>query len=296
MSPSAYKARYERLQVPLANDGTAEVRVNQYRRRGQAGQDVDEAASKAFFDSLRKHHVDMQLRVDPGARSFRILHRSRDSSFKVTEQTQTGPENVGSDFLKQLSVMARYVFVGKGAPEHCQLVLQLVDHWKLAPDGLQSYADKALGLDCNGFVGNYLWHANRGQSWSSLGLGKHEEGPDVSIDGYFDRRKSIRRWQDLSPARSYIMGLVDAATGRVVPGGSEGDPGHIAITEPGRTRPATPSQGPAVWAVESTAAHHPGLWESWYSLLSVDGSGIFTLKREAMIPDHQIRSFRIAPV
>jgi len=116
MSPSAYKARYERLQVPLANDGTAEVRVNQYRRRGQAGQDVDEAASKAFFDSLRKHHVDMQLRVDPGARSFRILHRSRDSSFKVTEQTQTGPENVGSDFLKQLSVMARYVLVGKGAP------------------------------------------------------------------------------------------------------------------------------------------------------------------------------------
>jgi hypothetical protein len=255
---------------------------------------VNEAARKAFFDSLSKHHVDMELRVEPGARSFRILHRNRDSTFAVTQQTVMGPEKVGSDFLKQISVMARYAFVGKGAPEHCQLVLQLVDHWKLAPDGLQSYADNVLGLDCNGFVGNYLWHANRQQSWSSLGLGKHQEGPDVSIDGYFDRRKAIRRWEDLNPARSYIMGLVKA--GKVVPGGSALNAGHIAITEPGRFRLATADQRPAVWAVESTAAHDPGLWESWYSFLSVDPSGVFTMKREEMIAGHQIVTFRIAPV
>jgi hypothetical protein len=296
MSPAAYKARYVHLTVPLANGATTEVRVNQYRRRGQPGQDVDEAASKAFFDSLSKYHVDMQLRVDPGARTFRVVHRNQDSSFKVTEQTQSGPEKVGDDFSKQISGMARYVFVGKGAPEHCQILLQLVDHWKLAPDGLQIYADKALGLDCNGFVGNYLWHANRQQSWTSLGLGHHEEGPDMSIDGYFDRRKPIRRWEELNPARSYLLGLVDGA-GHIIPGGSGGaDPGHIAITEPGRFRPATPSQPPAVWAVESTAAHDPGLWESWYSLLSVDHSGIFTFKREEMKPGHQIKMFRIAPV
>jgi hypothetical protein len=295
VSPVSYKARYEHLQVPLVNGGPAEIRVNKYRLRGLPGHDVDEAASKAFFDSLSRHHVDMELRVDPGARYFRVLHRNRDSSFAVTEHTETGLEKVGSEFLKQLSVMARYVFAGKGAPEHCQLVLQLVNHWKLAPDGLQSYADKSLGLDCNGFVGNFLWHANRQQSWSNLGLGKHDEGPDVSIDGYFDRRKSISRWEDLIPGRSYIMGLVDAA-GHVVPGGSAFNAGHIVVTEPGRFRRATLTEPPAVWAVESTAAHEPGLWESWYSFLNVDRSGIFTIKREEMITGHQIVKFRIAPV
>ncbi|MBZ5618343.1 MAG: hypothetical protein LAQ69_06350 [Acidobacteriia bacterium] len=294
MSPSGYKTRYEKLQVLLADGGTAEVSVNQYRLRGLPGHDVDEAASKAFFNSLSKHHVDMELRVDPGARSFRILQRNRDSSFAVKEQTVTGPEKVGSDFLKQLSAMARYVFVGKGAPEHCQLVLQLVDHWDLAPDGLQKYADKALGLDCNGFVGNYLWHVNRQLSWTNLGIAKHQEGPDVSIDGYFDHRKAIRRWDELNPARSYIMGKVDPR-GHVIPGGSVKNAGHIVITQPGRFRPASRGRGPAVWAVESTASHDPGLWESWYSVVSVNGSGIFTMNRESMT-DHKIVDFKIASV
>ena len=295
MSPTAYKQRYEHLQVPLADGGTTEIRVNRYRLRGLPGHDVDEAASKAFSDSLSKHHVDMELRVDPGTRYFRVLHQSRDSSFTVTEQTQTGPEKVESEFFKQISGMARYVFAGKGAPKHCQLVLQLVDHWNLAPSGLQSYADKSLGLDCNGFVGNYLWHAFRQQSWSNLGLRKHDEGPDVSIDGYFDRRKAIKRWADLNPSRSYIMGKVNAV-GQVIPGGSAANAGHIAITEPGRFRRATATEPPAVWAVESTAAHEPGLWESWYSFLNVDPSGIFTINREDMISGHQIVKFKIAPV
>jgi len=38
------------------------------------------------------------------------------------------------------------------------------------------------------------------------------------------------------------------------------------------------------------------LWESWYSVRSVDGSGIFTMNREAMIAGHQIKRFKIAPV
>ncbi|MCC6368854.1 MAG: hypothetical protein IT165_35480 [Bryobacterales bacterium] len=295
MSPAAYKARYEHLQVPLANGGTVEMRVNQYRLRGLPGHDVDEAALKAFLEALRKHHVDMELRVDPGARGFRILHRNRDSSFRVTEQTVTGPEKVKADFLEKLSVMARYVFVGKGAPEHCQIVLQLVDHWKLAPDGLQIYADNALGLDCNGFVGNYLWHASHQQDWGSLGISRHQEGPDVSIDGYFDRRRAIRKWEDLNPAHSYIMGKVDDA-GHVIPGGSVRNAGHIVITEPGRIRQGSGAQPPAVWAVESTAAHNPGLWESWYSFLGVDRAGDFTIRREDMIAGHQVMKFRIAPV
>lgn len=294
MSPSGYKARYEQLQVPLANGCTIGIRVNRYRLKGLPGHDVDEAAWQAFHRTLIKNHVDMELRVDPGARSFRVLNRNRDSSFAVTEQTVTGTEKVDADFFKKLAGMARYCFLGKGAPEHCQLVLQLVDHWKLAPSGLQAYADKALGLDCNGFVGNYLWHVNRQQNWNSLGLAKGQEGPDVSIDGYFDHRKAIHRWEDMNPERSYIMGMVDPS-GRVVPGGSAKNAGHIVITQPGGLRSASNGQGPMLLAVESTASHEPGLCESWYRLLSVSRSGIFKFNREAM-SNHQIVDFKIAPV
>jgi len=282
MTPTAYKARYEKLQVPLADGTVSEVTVNQYRLRGLPGHDVNVAAEKAFFNALEKHHVDMQLRVDPGTRSLRILHRNRDSSFSVTEQTQSGPENVNASFLKQISTMARYVFVGKGAPEHCQLILQLVDHWKLAPAGLQDYANKALGLDCNGFVGNYILHGKRQADWTSLGVGNHDEGPDMSIDGFFDHRTPVTRQQDLSPARSYILGMVNAANLVIPGGGSVADAGHIVITEPGRFRPGTPGQRPGLGAVESTAGHDPGLWESWYSIVKDHGSGIYTVDREAM--------------
>jgi hypothetical protein len=295
MSPAQYKARYEQLQVPLDDGSVTEVCVNQYRIKGLAGHDVDEARWKTFYNALNKHHVDMELRVDPGARSYRVLHRNRDSSFGVTQQTVTGPEKVGEGFLKRIAGMARYCFLGKGAPEHCQIVLQLVEHWNLAPEGLQKYADKALGLDCNGFVGNYLWHGTREQSWDSLGLAKGEEGPDVSIDGYFDRRKAIRKWEDLNPVRPHILGLVGPG-GNIIPGGSLATAGHIAITQPGALRPGTAGQRPAVWVVECTAGHDPGLVESWYSFLSVNRAGVFTLKRESMKAGSQVLNFKIAPV
>ena len=181
MDPSGYKARYEHLQVPLASGGITEICVNQYKLKGLPGHDVDEAASSAFLAALRKNHVDMELRVDPGARSFKILSRSRDSSFAVNQQTVTGPEKVGADFLSKLAGMARYCFLGKGAPEHCQLVLQLVEHWKLAPAGLQAYANKALGLDCNGFVGNFLWHANRHRAGVVSDLPKARKVPTSQL-------------------------------------------------------------------------------------------------------------------
>jgi len=295
VSPAAYKERYEQLQVPLADGSVKEVRVNRYRLKGMPGHDVDEVRWQAFYAKLAKNRVDMQLRVDAGARSYRVLHRNRDSSFSVHDQTVTGPERVDDGFLKKIAGMARYCFVGKGAPEHCQIVLQLVDHWKLAPEGLQTYADKALGLDCNGFVGNYLWHAHWRQEWTDLGLNRGEEGPDVTIDGYFDRRKAISRWEDLNPVRSYILGMVDAA-GTIIPGGSLANAGHIAITQPGGMRPGTAGQRPAVWVVESTAGHDPGLVASWYSFLTVNRRGVFTLKREAMTAGNQILNFKIAPV
>jgi hypothetical protein len=293
MTPSQYKARYEKLVVPLDNGNTTTIRINQYRLRSK---NYNEVAAKAFFNALQKHGPDMELRVDIGAETFRILHRTAGGGVQVNEETRTGPVQVQGVAAGQHAVheMARYAFAGKGAPEHCQLVLQLVDHWKLAPDGLQKYADDALGLDCNGFVGNFLWHIKTNHPWSNLGVSNLDHGPDAWISGYFDGKKLLSKWEDLNPARSYIMGMVDSAGNIIHGGGTAADSGHIAITEPNRfRRPHGPIRS-AVWAVESTGGHFPGLWESWYSCLGVDGRKVFSIYREEMIAGSQKVHFKIA--
>jgi hypothetical protein len=101
------------------------------------------------------------------------------------------------------------VFVGKGSPEEFATVLALVFKYKdafvktyrktLGTRGdcartlegylddqwgamLQTFTDKYLGLDCNGFVGNYVKRTKR----SAL-------GPDDYPKEYFEHRKGLRK-------------------------------------------------------------------------------------------------------
>jgi hypothetical protein len=302
MTPTQYKARYERLVVPLADGSSTTVKVNQYRLRSSKNAydkgGYNERAAHAFLNKLDRSGIDIELRVDSGPETFRILDRKPDGQFSVHEMTRIGAESVESDVFKRVRSFARYVFAGKGAPEHCQIVLQLVDHWKLAPDGLQAYADAGLGLDCNGFVGNYLLHVKRGVHWTEQGL-KANEGPDSTISQYFVGKKLISRWQDMIPARSYIFGMAAHDSAAIVEGGgnSPATAGHIAITEPSWFRPAGFSQPSAVFVVESTAAHKPGLWASWYSPLGMDKfPKVFKVKREDMMASHREVRFKIAEV
>jgi len=295
VTPTQYKARYENLVVPLGNGGSTPVSVNRYRLRTM---NYNEAAARAFLDRLDRGGVDMELRVDSGPEIFRIAHRRPDGGIRVDEMTRTGPARVEPQVLAQVRLIARYVFAGKGAPEHCQIVLQLVDHWKLAPAGLQSYADNAMGLDCNGFVGNYLWHVRRGRPWTDQGLNANE-GPDSTIPQYFVGKNFISRWEDMKPGRFYIFGKVNDA-GAIIEGGgaSAVNAGHIAITQPSRFRMAGASAPSGVFVVESTVAHQPGLCESWYSLRSMSDKfpKVFNVNRESMIAGHQQYPFRIAEV
>jgi hypothetical protein len=295
MTPAQYKARYENLVIPRAKGEPVTVNMNQYRLRTL---NYNEAAAHAFLNRLDRSGVDVELTVDSGPETFRIGHRKEDGGVDVHDMTRTGPARVDPHVLAQVRLMARYVFAGKGAPEHCQIVLQLADHWNLAPAGLQAYADKALGLDCNGFVGNYLWHVKRGRPWTDQGLDANE-GPDSTISQYFTGKHFISHWEDMKPGLSYIFGKVNAA-GAIIEGGgaSATNAGHIAITEPSHFRPAGDMRPPAVHMVESTIAHQPGLCESWYSPISMSSrfAKVFNIHREAMIAGHQQYPFKIAAV
>ena len=217
----------------------------------------NQAAAQAFLNRLDRSGVDMELRVDSGPEVFRIADRRPDGSVAVHEMTRTGPGRVDAAVLRNVRLIARYVFAGKGSPEHCQIVLQLADHWGLAPSGLQSYADNALGLDCNGFVGNYLWHIKRGRPWSDLELDANE-GPDSVISQYFVGKTRIGHWQDMKPGRSYIFGKVNDTGAIIEGGGSAANAGHIAITEPSRFRGSTFLSPPAVYVVEFDGRAQPG--------------------------------------
>ena len=78
MSPSAYKKKYEKISVPLPGGKNEDVRVDQYRLPGLPGHDIDKVASKAFFDMLEKHGVDMELTVGSGTKAFGYVPRPGD--------------------------------------------------------------------------------------------------------------------------------------------------------------------------------------------------------------------------
>ena len=185
-------------------------------------------------------------------------------------------------------------FFGKGSPEQNQIVLQLVVILGIKrPAELQAYANENLGIDCNGFVGNYLLHVRGQQPWTVLDGTGGSVGPNSLITQIFAQGNTVTNGADMLAARSYILVEVDAH-GHVMPGGPKNPPGHIAITEPGRFQPhafVTDSFGgldPGLarqgvyqhrgfLAVEATG-HHVGLTSSWYSI--PDG------------PDHQ-GAFRV---
>lgn len=129
-------------------------------------------------------------------------------------------------------------FIGKGDPEYCQTVLQLARHWKLHEKygGLQRYADACMGLDCNGFVGNYLWHVKDKAPWSSHGL-DCAQGPNSTINVYFDRLYAvagtyIAKWEELERSETYIFGKT-TPNGAIIPAYAGGEYAHIVITQSG---------------------------------------------------------------
>ena len=63
-------------------------------------------------------------------------------------------------------------------------MLQLADWWGLLKDGLQKYADRALGLGSNGFAANYAWHERSGKAWYEVATSERHLGPAAWISDY----------------------------------------------------------------------------------------------------------------
>ncbi len=274
-TPTGYKKRYETLQIPLKTGAPASVSVTKYRATfmGTGAMAVNKTAMDAFegkfFDLAKKGFgSDLALKIDSGSGLADLT-------------SEDGKKLYTPDYHNALRAL-KGVFQGKGSPELCQIVLQLAAQWKLAgadQASLQTYADDALGLDCNGFAGNFIWHVTDKKDWTDHGFDA-SEGPNSKINVYQGKNAAITRWEDVS-AGPYLF-LRTNEQGAVLDGQGE-DIGHIAITEPQKFRPKNGSTPRGVFVVESSASMG-GLNESWYSLdsMSKKAKDVFFLRREAV--------------
>jgi hypothetical protein len=292
-TPNDYYRRFHAITV--APPGAAEalatgVRVDRYRLGAQQAY-IDERARLA-----RKIKTDLQiLRKSNPSAAIRVQVETIDG---WEEQSFDSFATVDSD---QLWALIRYPYVGKGSPEAIQVALQLAcvdlpgSPPLLQPDGIQAYCDRWFGLDCNGFVGNYIRHVHNGVHWSDVNRSNGSIEPNDLISSIWDGFDGVEctTTADVDPDRLNLLVMIDAA-GKVIPGGK--DPhGHIMISVPGEsaqvknTRQKLPGDAstmfPALCVVESTAAKDDkdglsGLAVSYYAYAAKAGKpGQFSVLR-----------------
>ena len=211
LTPVQYGERYWQLPVPVPNGPPVTVRIDKYHLG------APKPAKDRLWSALRDHFA-AQRRQTPG--------------FQLRLTVNGQPVDFGS--TQEMLFHVLRPFFGKGSPEQGQVVLQLVVLLGIKqPAELQGYADENLGLDCNGFVGNYLLHGRGQQPWTVLDGAGSAVGPNSLITQIFAHGNTVTNGNSMFPNRSYILVEVDGS-GHVMPGGPGKSPGHIVITEPGK--------------------------------------------------------------
>jgi hypothetical protein len=147
----------------------------------------------------------------------------------------------------------RTAAMGKGAPRHYELALEwAVRSGKIAAPTqatIQTYCDEHLGIDCSGFVTNYL-----------IANGKkpdtHDTRRNTSAASYYNPAKAVNDPTAVRPGDLLVW-----MTGNAV----KTDPGHVAVVESyvAQSRP-----GGNMRVVEATGAAgaNPKLLDSMYTV------------------------------
>jgi hypothetical protein len=216
--------------------------------------------------------------------------KKKNPSYALTLTVNGKQVDIGD--LNVLNRSLRYAFEGKGSPEDCQVGAQVaVLRGHATKANLATYCDTHMGLDCNGFVGNFLWYGRGGKTWPDMMPGEND-GPNALIDDLlFKNTTPVTGLSLLQPGALNIFALLDGQY-RVVP--KDHSPkvhAHIVISDPGKFTkspfPVVNSVGgldtksgisgpPGLWCVESTGAPDKisrkdwiGLKDDWYALTEI---------------------------
>ena len=259
ITPAEYADQYRNMKVGL-DGGVVNVTIERYHI-GDPDAEKDQ-----LIQAIKEHYRD-QFKKVPGFGIDLIVN-----GMKVTMRD-----------LEALKMHVAAPFSGKGSPEECQLAAQLAVMMKrTSKEQLPRYCEKHLGLDCNGFVGNYIFHIRDESPWQLIARNNVDIGPSSSMNQFLPIGMAVSDTKTVNPAYMHLFIEVDAHY-RIIPGGKAGA-GHIAISEPNKYNPhsfVSNSFGgldlgyarkgayghPALWAVESTGPQGAvGLKESWYAL------------------------------
>ncbi|HEY4764917.1 MAG TPA: hypothetical protein VIH75_14665 [Candidatus Sulfotelmatobacter sp.] len=286
-TPLEYANQYRSLTVGFS-DGPVTISIDQYLqgRHGTKAKPLTPWTNEA--DHL----------IDASVADFQ-KQKKKDPSFQLTVSVNGQPAGIDNESL--LRRILHYAFEGKGSPEDCQVGAQLaVLQGRTTKANLQNYCNQNMGLDCTGFVGNYLWYVTGAGSWPDKMPGE-DEGSNAEIDAILLNETSPLSDVDLiTPSKTYVFGLLDPSNRHIV--AKDGaEHAHIVISEPnkftknsfifnsfgGFTTGNLDGQGNSVYdhtgliCVESTSKK--GLIDSWYAIVPVMGKGG---KKQLELPHH----------
>jgi hypothetical protein len=163
--------------------------------------------------------------------------------------------------IRQLGKLIRYVPYGKGAPDVIARYLRLaVRSGVTSGPMLQQFLnDRYVGIDCSGFVSNYI---------AAIGKMPKNQVGDYNAASYASGHPKRTSVDDLSNLDIMVWH----------------DGGHVAIME----EPSKGADGVQATVVESNGVR--GLGSEKYTFESVDRHGMFTVKR-ANGSQHRVRIF-----
>ena len=286
MTAHDYMGLYRNLRVPIVNEkdertGWQTVDVHQYLLTQQ-----DSAAGSP------EHYNVQNATSGLGTLESKIRDHfsKKGASLKVFVGTAEVDERTFQS-ANDVWYFARKAFFGKGSPEEVQITLQLVLRFGLeVPARLQAYCDVAtdvlaqgrVGLDCNGFVGNYLDHGFHDKAWDADKIGFSNYTANTGVKDIMDRMgPEVKSLDDIGPLQLYAMGLVDPVTKQVINRVSGSHTAHCVVTTPFTLVGMLGNKAYIqMQVVESTL--DKGLTESDYLLLSGSHS-VFEVRRGSKV-------------
>ncbi|WP_048708279.1 hypothetical protein [Microvirga massiliensis] len=310
MTPLEYAAKYKNLEVYLYTEDQAKAAPAGQLPPGGDWQTVN---VHAYRLGLKKAYQQTINSIEVFKSKVRPHLNQKDESITVWVKTVQGevvPKTYRS--RSELSENANDPFYGKGSPEECQVVLQLAVRYGVFPrEKIQLYCDNGnIGLDCNGFVGNYLRHFKQGLPWDTDAKKDQKGEFDAntmiqSIMTFTGKTLPVKTLDEIEKNQLsiFLLALCDES-GRILDHAKMTDGttayGHIMISQPGTFKkisqpgaagPRLLREVPMFTVIESTGGH--GLVDSPYRLLEVNKNGAFKVFRGVKGQTMRVRIARV---
>lgn len=299
MTPLQYAAVYKNLDVYLYTEEQAAAATGTQLPQGGEWVTVNVDSYRLGLKKAYQRTIDS---IAVFKEKVRPHINEKDESITVWVKTVAG-DVVHKTYhsRKEIAENINDPFYGKGSPEECQVVLQLaVRYGVFSKEKIQIYCDNGnIGLDCNGFVGNYLRHVVQGKPWDTDVRTKEQKKTEIdantlikSIMTFSTLTQPVKTLEEIEqrPLGVYLLAMANEG-GHILDHVKNDDGsvahGHIVITEPGTLKTVNnpvlpnvrrpPTEAKAITVLESTGGH--GLVDSSYYFLDVNRHGVFTVYR-----------------